>query len=171
MCKLAVKLRLRRMGKKKQPFYRIVAADSRAARNGRFIETIGTYDPLVKPYKADLKEDRIFYWLENGAQPTETVKSLFKNKGLWLKWDLKKQGADEAKIAEEFSKWSLLREQKMQRLAAQEAQAQKTKAKQAAEAQPEETVEAQKTAVDAPEAATVEETAAEVKSPEENTAE
>ena len=71
---MAVKLRLRRMGRKKRPYYRIVATDSRMPRDGRFLETVGTYDPLETPHKIELKEDRIYYWLGNGAQPSQTVK-------------------------------------------------------------------------------------------------
>lgn len=126
---MAVKLRLRRMGRKKRPFYRIVAADSRSPRDGRFIEAIGTYDSLSEPYKVDFKEDRVFYWLENGAQPTKTVKSLLRGQGLWLKWDLKRRGADEAKITEELSKWQLLQEEKTKRLAAKQEKVKKAPAK------------------------------------------
>ncbi len=156
-----VKLRLRRMGKKKQPFYRIVAADSRASRDGRFIETVGTYDPLLKPHKIELKEDRIYYWLGNGAQPTNTVKNLFQHKGLWLKWDLMKNGADEAKINEEYSKWLLLQDEKAKRLAAKDNEAKKAKQKEkeTAEEEPEHVV-----AVAAPEP--VAETAVEETAPE-----
>lgn len=118
------------MGKKKNPFYRVVVADSRAARNGRFIETIGTYNPLTNPYKVELKEDRVYYWLENGAQPTDTVKNIFQKKGLWLKWDLMRNGADEAKINEEFAKWQALQDQREARISAEKDQ--KAKAEKAA---------------------------------------
>jgi len=133
------------MGRKKRPFYRIVAADSRAPRDGRFIESIGTYDPLTKPHTVDVREDRVFYWLENGAQPTQTVRSLLRQKGLWLKWDMKKHGADEAKIAEEFAKWELLQIEKRKRLAAEEELKAKPKQKETepeAEAQTEAAEEA-----------------------------
>lgn len=73
-----VKLRLTRMGSHKRPFYRIVAADSRARRDGPFIEIIGTYNPLTEPSSICLKPDRVEYWLSKGAQPTETVKKLLK---------------------------------------------------------------------------------------------
>jgi small subunit ribosomal protein S16 len=105
------------MGKKKRPFYRLVAADSRAPRDGRFIEMLGTYDPLIKPLQVELKEERIIHWLNNGAQPTQTVKSLLRNKGLWLKWDLIKQGADQSKIADEFAKWQVTQEARIKRSA------------------------------------------------------
>lgn len=66
------------MGTKKKPFYRIVAADSRRARDGRYIEAVGTYDPLKEPAEVTLKEDRVIEWLGNGAQPTQTVRNLLK---------------------------------------------------------------------------------------------
>ena len=71
---MAVKLRLLRMGAKKAPFYRIVAADSRAPRDGRFIELLGTYDPRTNPAKVTIKEEEVLKWLNNGAQPSDTVK-------------------------------------------------------------------------------------------------
>ena len=73
-----VKLRLKRIGAKKKPFYRIVVANSTAPRDGKFIETVGTYDPLKSPAAVTLKEDRIRYWLNNGVQPTDTVAALLK---------------------------------------------------------------------------------------------
>ncbi len=73
-----VKLRLTRMGSHKRPFYRIVAADSRARRDGPFIEIIGTYNPLTEPSSVNIKSDRVDYWLSKGAQPTDTVKKLLK---------------------------------------------------------------------------------------------
>ena len=79
---MAVKIRLKRMGKKKKPFYRIVAADSRSPRDGRFIEEIGTYDPNQEPAEVHVNEELAKKWLSNGAQPTETVARLFKNAGI-----------------------------------------------------------------------------------------
>ena len=73
-----VKIRLRRMGAKKSPFYRIVVADSRSPRDGRFIEEIGTYNPLTDPSEIKVNLERAKYWMSNGAQPTDTVKSLLK---------------------------------------------------------------------------------------------
>ncbi len=129
---MAVRIRLRRMGRKKRPFYRIVVADSRSPRDGRFIETLGTYNPLSDPFQVEVQEDRVFYWLKNGAQPSQTVRSLLRRKGIWLKWDLMKHGADEAKINEEFKKWELLQLERQKRLEAkkaQEAQSKKAEAK------------------------------------------
>ncbi|RPI13712.1 MAG: 30S ribosomal protein S16 [Ignavibacteriae bacterium] len=110
-----VKLRLRRMGRKKMPIYKIVAADSRAPRDGRFIEALGTYNPNHNPIKLEVNEDRVFYWLKTGAQPTDTVKNLLSSKGLMLKLHLTKKGADEQKINDEFTKWSAMQEPKLQR--------------------------------------------------------
>ena len=79
---MAVKIRLRRMGKKKAPFYRIVVADSRFPSDGRFIEEIGYYDPLEKPAVVKVDAEKAKKWISNGAQPTDTVKVLLKNNGV-----------------------------------------------------------------------------------------
>jgi small subunit ribosomal protein S16 len=79
---MAVKIRLRRMGQKKAPFYRIVVADSRAPRDGRFIEEIGTYDPTKDPTEYRVDAELAKKWLNNGAQPTETVNRIFKAAGI-----------------------------------------------------------------------------------------
>ncbi len=78
---MAVKIRLTRKGTKKKPFYRIVAADIEMPRDGRFLELLGTYDPMVEPAAVTLKEDRINYWLGEGAKPSTTVKSILKRHG------------------------------------------------------------------------------------------
>ena len=80
---MAVKLRLMRMGKKKQPTYRVVAADSRSPRNGRFIEILGTYEPRADPSVIKINEEKAVAWLRKGAQPTETVEKLLKITGAW----------------------------------------------------------------------------------------
>lgn len=79
---MAVKIRLRRMGAKKAPFYRIVVADSRYPRDGRFIEEIGTYDPMANPSVVKVDSEKAKTWIKNGAQPTDTVKVLFKKEGI-----------------------------------------------------------------------------------------
>ena len=79
---MSVKLRLRRMGQKKAPFYRIVVADSRYPRDGRFIEEVGYYDPMTEPATVKLDSEKIAQWLASGAQPTETVKSILTKNGL-----------------------------------------------------------------------------------------
>ncbi len=80
---MAVKLRLMRMGKKKQPTYRVVAADGRSPRDGRFIEAIGTYEPRAEPSVVKVDNDRAVAWLRKGAQPTEPVQKLLKISGAW----------------------------------------------------------------------------------------
>ena len=78
---MAVKLRLMRMGKKKQPFYRVVAADSTSPRDGRFIEILGTYDPRAEPSKVEIDNTKAVRWLKNGAQPTDRVARLLTESG------------------------------------------------------------------------------------------
>ena len=77
-----VKIRLQRVGKKKKPSYRVVVADSRAPRDGKFIEVIGHYDPLTDPATVEIKEERALEWLRRGAQPTQTVANIFKKAGV-----------------------------------------------------------------------------------------
>ncbi len=79
---MAVKIRLRRMGAKKAPFYRVIVADSRSPRNGKFIAEIGTYDPLTNPSTIKIDADEAKKWLANGAQPTDTVKALLKKSNI-----------------------------------------------------------------------------------------
>lgn len=89
---MAVKLRLKRIGAKKQPFYRIVAADSRSKRDGRFIETIGTYNPLVDPAETKIDEELAMKWLKDGAIPTDTVRNILSKNGIMTKFAKEKQG-------------------------------------------------------------------------------
>lgn len=89
---MAVKLRLLRMGAKKAPFYRIVAADSRAPRDGRFIELLGTYDPRTNPAKVTIKEEEVLKWLNNGAQLSDTVRNLLSKEGIIKKFADSKSG-------------------------------------------------------------------------------
>ena len=79
---MAVKIRLARYGAKKKPFYRIVVADGQYPRDGRFLENVGTYNPMVEPNEVTLKKERIEYWIGQGAKPTDTVNSLLKTEGL-----------------------------------------------------------------------------------------
>ena len=80
---MAVKIRLARHGAKKKPFYRIVVADNESSRDGRFLENVGTYDPLIDPAKVTLNSERIQYWMSQGAKPTDTVKNLLKKEGFF----------------------------------------------------------------------------------------
>jgi small subunit ribosomal protein S16 len=95
---MAVRMRLRRIGKKKQPQYRVVVAEARCPRDGRFIETVGHYDP--KKSTVTIKEEKALYWLSKGAQPTETVRSLLRQKGILAKF----QEACDAKKNKEVAK-------------------------------------------------------------------
>ena len=89
---MAVKMRLKRMGAKKAPFYRVVVADSRSPRDGKFIENIGTYNPLVTPAEIKLDETKALAWLNKGAIPTDTVKNLLSREGIMKKFHDEKQG-------------------------------------------------------------------------------
>lgn len=82
---MATKIRLKRMGAKKAPFYRVVVADARAPRDGRFIEEIGFYNPIKQPEEISINEEKALKWLADGAQPSDTVKALFKKTGLLKK--------------------------------------------------------------------------------------
>jgi small subunit ribosomal protein S16 len=106
---MPTKIRLQRFGKKGQPYYRIVIADNRAPRDGRFIENIGTYNPLTIPATIDINADRALYWLQTGAQPTETAKAILSYKGILYKNHLAK-GVKKGAITEEqaeakFTAW------------------------------------------------------------------
>ena len=90
--KMAVKIRLKRIGAKKTPFYRIVVADSRSPRDGRQIETVGTYNPLTKPAELKIDEELALQWLQKGAQPSDTVRNLFSDQGIMEKFHNAKHG-------------------------------------------------------------------------------
>ncbi len=97
---VSVKLRLRRIGRKKIPVYSIIATDSRNARDGRYIEDLGRYYPLRDPAEVQIEEDRALYWLENGAQPSDTVRSILRRRGLLLHHHMKKKGESPEAIEE-----------------------------------------------------------------------
>jgi len=132
-----VKLRLRRMGKTHYPVYKIVAADSRFPRDGRFIEAVGTYNPNIDPMEVKLEESRVMYWLKVGAQPTDTVRNLLKSEGLMLKFHLEKKGNSADVVEEEIQKFlsgkesKILRakEKKVRRKLSKKAKAEETKGK------------------------------------------
>lgn len=94
---MAVKLRLKRMGAKKRPFYRIVAADSRSPRDGRSIEVVGTYNPVSEPAEIKIDEEKAMKWLTNGAEPTDTVRDLLKKQGILEKMHKAKMTKKEGK--------------------------------------------------------------------------
>ncbi|MEA3349673.1 MAG: 30S ribosomal protein S16 [Chloroflexota bacterium] len=96
-----VRIRLRRVGAKKQPSYRVVAADKEAPRDGRFLEVLGHYNPRTEPSTIYFKEDRIYYWLGVGAQPSDSVRRLFDQSGLWARYLRLKDGEEVEKLLEE----------------------------------------------------------------------
>lgn len=115
---MATKIRLARHGRKGHPFYHVVIADSRAPRDGKFIEKIGTYDPNTNPATIDLKFDRALYWLQVGAQPTDTAKRILSYNGVLLKKHLlegvKKGAFDEAAAEAKFEAWMKEKNAKLQ---------------------------------------------------------
>ena len=110
---MAVKLRLRRMGKKRQPIYKVVAADERSPRDGKFIEAIGLYNPITDPATIDIKEERALYWLGVGAQPTTTVKGLLSKQGILYKKELLRSGLKEEEVAVKLEEWQKHKEAKL----------------------------------------------------------
>lgn len=123
---MATKIRLQRGGKKGYAVYRVVVADSRAPRDGRFIEKLGTYNPNTNPATIDLDFDRALYWVETGAQPTDTARMLLKSIGVYLMVHLKggvKKGAfDEAEAQKRFDAWKTNKEQALNSVAAKDAE-------------------------------------------------
>lgn len=134
---MAVKIRLQRGGKKKQPIYRIVAADERYKRDGRFLEKLGNYNPNTDPITVEMKETRVMYWLGVGAQPTDTVRNLLSRKGILLKFYLKKKGKDDATVAAEFEKWQASQPLKREKELAKKARRKQAKKKASAPAKSE----------------------------------
>ncbi|MCH7947209.1 MAG: 30S ribosomal protein S16 [candidate division Zixibacteria bacterium] len=129
---MAVHIRLRRMGKKKQPFYRIVAADHRRARDGRFIEILGTYNPMTVPAKVTLFEDKVTKWLNEGAEPSDTVSTLFTQIGFTEKYLKLKKGEDVSAIEIRTEITERRKKTKgMKKAVAAEAEAKKAKAEEA----------------------------------------
>src|ERR1051326_619915 len=108
-----VKLRLAKQGRKKLPIYKIIAADSRNRRDGRFIEALGQYRPQNETGKVQLNEDRVMYWLNVGAQPTDTVRSILSKEGILLKWHLEKKKIEPAPGSEIFNTWKAHRDNKL----------------------------------------------------------
>ena len=132
---MAVKLRLKRMGAKQKPFYRIVAADSRSPRDGRFIETVGTYNPIKNPQEININEEKALSWLSKGAEPTDTVRSLFKEVGITKKFaDSKKKTAKkETKKVEKKEVKAEVEKSPAKKTTAKKAPAKKTTTKKTAE--------------------------------------
>jgi len=102
---MAVKLRLRRDGRRHYAFFHLVAADSRAPRDGKFIEKLGYYNPNTDPPQIHLNHERVLYWLQQGAQPTETVRSILSKEGLLLKLHLQRKGKTPEEIEAAYQAW------------------------------------------------------------------
>jgi small subunit ribosomal protein S16 len=138
---MPAKIRLQRHGKKGQPFYHIVVADGRAPRDGKFIEKIGTYNPLTKPADIVLDFDNALQWLQNGAQPTDTVRSILSYKGVMYKHHLlkgvKKGAFTELEAEAKFNKWMSEKTAKIEQAAKDENLKQKEEVKKALEAEKE----------------------------------
>ena len=129
-----VKLRLAKQGRKKLPIYKIVAADERARRDGRFIEALGQYRPKNETGKVQLNEERVMYWLSVGAQPTDTMRSILSHEGILLKWHLQKKKIDPARASEIFNTWKAQKETTItNKLVSKKEAAKKKKADQDAE--------------------------------------
>ncbi len=126
---MATKIRLQRHGHKGYAFYTIVIADSKAPRDGRFIERIGTYNPNTNPSTVDLKFDRALYWVKTGAQPTDTVRNILSHEGVYLKKHLEggvaKGAFDEAEAEKKFEAWKAEKASKLQALKDQNTSAKK----------------------------------------------
>ena len=135
---MATKIRLQRGGRKSYAFYRIVIADARAPRDGRFTEKIGTYNPNTNPATVDLNFERALYWVETGAQPTDTVRNILSREGVYLMKHLKggvKKGAfDEAACQKKFDAWKADKQKGLEKVAADEAKAKAIADKKAAAA-------------------------------------
>lgn len=141
---MAVKIRLKRMGSKKRPFFRVVAADSRSPRDGRFIETLGYYNPMADPPDIKFDDDKVYKWLGNGAVPTENARELLRKAGLLERWHLLKKGV---KISELDAKVEELKSKQPKPLSEEEKRARKEAKKKArAEAEKVEKAEDEKPA-------------------------
>ncbi len=136
---MATKIRLQRGGRKGYAVYRIVIADARAPRDGKFTEKIGTYNPNTNPATVDLNFDRALYWVEVGAQPTDTVRNILSREGVYmmkhLKGGVKKGAFDEAAAQRKFDAWKADKQNGLNKIAAEEAKAKKDAEKQALEAE------------------------------------
>ena len=107
---MATKIRLKRIGRRNRPFYRLIVIDSRKRRDGAAIEQVGWYNPIDSNNSYEINNERILHWLGEGAIPSNAVKKIMKTEGLALRWHLMQQGVDEKEIDKEIKKWELNRE-------------------------------------------------------------
>lgn len=126
---MATKIRLKRIGRRNRPFYRMVAMDSRNRRDGAAIEELGWYNPIDSNHSYDLKDERILHWLGEGAQPTDAAKKLLRRAGLSHRWHLMQQGMDGSDLEKEMKKWELNREDVLKKRAEKQEQEAKVVAK------------------------------------------
>ena len=126
---MATKIRLKRIGRRNRPFYRMVAMDSRNRRDGAAIEELGWYNPIDSNHSYDLKDERILHWLGEGAQPTDAAKKLLRRAGLSHRWHLIQQGMDGSELEKEMKKWELNREDVLKKRAEKQEQKAKVVAK------------------------------------------
>jgi len=118
-----------RMGRKKRPFYRVIAIDSRSPRDGKYLEKLGTYNPLTEPLEVSINEERALYWLGVGAIPSDTVKSLLRREGILYKWDLIRKKLSEEELDEKMKLWDVIKLERQKKLQAklEEKKSQATK--------------------------------------------
>jgi small subunit ribosomal protein S16 len=107
---LATKIRLKRIGRRNRPFYRLIVIDSRKKRDGAAIEQVGWYNPISVDNSYEINDERIMHWLSEGAIPSDAVKKIMRQEGLSLRWHLMQQGTDEKEIEKEMKKWEMNRE-------------------------------------------------------------
>ena len=126
---MATKIRLKRIGRRNRPFYRLVVMDSRNRRDGAAIEQVGWHNPIAKDDIYSIKEDRILHWLKEGAQPTDAAKKLLRRAGLSHRWHLIQKGMDGSDLEKEMKKWELNREDVLKKRAEKQEQKAKVVAK------------------------------------------
>ena len=162
---MATKIRLKRIGRRNRPFYRLIVIDSRKKRDGAAIEQVGWYNPIADENSYDIKGDRVLHWLGEGAIPSDAVKKIMRQEGLSLRWHLMQQGVDEKEIEKEMKKWELNRENVLADREAKKAE-KLLKKKEASQAEAAPEAPAEEKAEEAPEAEAAPEAPAEEKAEE-----
>ena len=148
---MATKIRLKRIGRRNRPFYRLIVIDSRKKRDGAAIEQVGWYNPIADENSYEIKNDRVLHWLGEGAIPSDAVKKIMRQEGLSLRWHLMQQGVDEKEIEKEMKKWELNRENVLADREAKKAE-KLLKKKEASQAEAAPEAPAEEKAEEAPEA-------------------
>ena len=137
------------MGRKKRPFYRVIAIDSRSPRDGKYLEKLGTYNPLTEPLEVSINEERALYWLGVGAIPSDTVKSLLRREGILYKWDLIRKKLSEEELDEKMKLWDVIKSEATKKSEEQKAKIEEQEKKEEKKAEAKETVAAVDAQVDA----------------------